>query len=144
MEVFRKPATAEWYYDSAQKVDAVEFPVGSWTGQMSVTFDGTKDKTGERHTTMRIRLDEADAERIYAGLMQGRKKEIRDLSAEVTKLRKQLRQVRRVAKAHSEKMQKLWIAAPAGSDTETQIRELNESFDQSLEKVQSNWKWSSW
>lgn len=142
MEVFRKPATAQWYYDSAQKVDAVEFTRDPWSDAFDVSFDGTKDKTGERHTTMRLRLSEADVERMYAGLVQGRKNDLRELSATNDKLNKQLQQISKALRAHLDRVQECWRNSAVDSDAEKQFLELRTSLETALEKISSSWKWS--
>lgn len=88
MDVYRKPRTAGWFDDSAQKVDSRKLSREAWSGKCAITFDATKDKSGERHTTMRMVLSENDVERLYAGLIQGRKNDIRELSKERDALQK--------------------------------------------------------
>ena len=89
MDVWRKPASAQWYYDSAQFVDDVPISASAWTGTKYIEFDGTKDKQGGRHTDMRLALSAAEVENLYQGLVKGRKAELRrleKLEREVSKL----------------------------------------------------------
>jgi hypothetical protein len=113
MEVFRKPATAEWHYGSAH-----EFDRSGWHDQCHVTFDATKDKTGDRHTTMQIVFTETDVERLYAGLVQGRKEQIKALKEERDSLQKQLGLAAKAIGAHLRELQQRFMKAPYDSEEE--------------------------
>jgi len=142
MDVYRKPATAEWYYDSAQRVDSQELTREPWSGVQRITFDGTKDKTGDRHTTMRVVLTETDVERLYAGLHQGRKRDIRDLTKQRDQLRKELNAAKAAICTHIDAIQELWVAAGSGSDTEATFEKLKTDFEKALEKANESWRWT--
>ena len=61
MEVYRKPFTAEWYHNSAHKVDEVDIVnevTEPWTGGIKISFNATIDMDGGRRTVMKIILDE--------------------------------------------------------------------------------------
>ena len=87
MEVYRKPETAEWHHESAQKVDDVPIKVTPWVGAISIPFDATKDKSGERHTTIEIVLTEKEIEHLHSKLLEGRKNELKRLQSELKRLR---------------------------------------------------------
>ena len=142
MDIFRKPATGEWHYDSAQKVATVEFSRDPWTERLDVPFDGTKDKAGERHTVMKLQLSEVDVERLHAGLVKGLKSEMRRLSMENKELEKQLGQLSRTLKDHLRRVNECRLAASLGSSDEKQYETLKNSLEKALEKINPRWRWS--
>ena len=87
MKVYRKPVTAQWHYESAQEVDDVKIKVSPWTSHISITFDATKDKSGERHTTIAISFTEKEIEHLHSKLLEGRKDQIKRLQNEIKQLR---------------------------------------------------------
>lgn len=77
MILWRKPATAAWHYESAECVDHVDVSADAWTGDQRILLDGTKDKSGTRHTALLLKITESDVEKLYRGLQKGRKAELR-------------------------------------------------------------------
>ena len=73
MEIWRKPDTAEWYYESAQPVAEVTVDDSAWVDEMYVFFDATKDKSSYRRTTMRVNISAKEVTALYRGLIKGRK-----------------------------------------------------------------------
>jgi hypothetical protein len=135
VDVYRKAASAQRYYDSAQQVDSKELPKEPWVNQVFVTFDGTKDKSGERHTSMRIRLTEADVERLYHGLVQGRKGKLKELEKKVHELDAGLTALSAIVKQSLADLDTSWAMSVAGSVEESLISGLREQIRSSVEKL---------
>lgn len=140
MDVYRKPATAEWYYDSAQRVDTVQILKDPWTGALDISFDATKDKQGDRHTEMKIRLSEQDAENLFAGLQRGRLAEKRALARKNTELEKELGAAVKAIKKLLEKLDEEWAETESESPEEKRIDTLREPLKKLFEKNRG-WKW---
>ncbi len=134
MQVYRKPATAEWYDNSTKLVDNFPVTVEPWTGALSITFDATKDKSGERHTTMSISLDEKDVESLYNRLTQGRKNELRETQREVKKLVNKMENVYDKIASHQDKLYEQWLQSRANSDEEAVWEKLKTPIEKLLEQ----------
>lgn len=113
MYLWRKPATGQWYYESAKCVDEVEVTAEGWTGQTCIHFDGTKNKRGGRHTDLRLVLSESEVERLYQGLTKGRKAEIRRLE----RLEKQVGEL-------TTSIRVMYLAAGYGTEKKKVLRRL--------------------
>lgn len=101
MIVWRKPATAGWHHESAQRVDSRPVKEIPWTKNIYLHFDATKDRSGARHTSMRMILSEQDVENLYLGLIAGRKdrlEKLSDIDRRVSKCRRAIAHRRIIAK----------------------------------------------
>jgi hypothetical protein len=141
VKVYRKPATAEWHYDSAQKVDEVEIGRAAWIDECPISFDGTKDKAGDRHTTMRIVLEENEVERLYSGLIRGRNEKLRLEIKARQEMAKRFKKFVDVITAQLKEIDGEWQKAEVGSEAERAYDTVRKSLRKSLDDLDPGWRW---
>ncbi len=134
MLVFRKPKSVDWYHNSAQCLDDIDVTVEPWTGALQISFDATKDKSGERHTTVKILLAEREVENWYDRLVQGRKNELRETQREVKKLNKKMEYTFDQIENHIVKLDEKWTHSTAESDEEAVWEKLKTPLEKLLEQ----------
>lgn len=143
MKVYRKPRTAEWYYDSAQQVADVSVPNSAWTGCLRIQFDATKDKQGDRHTTIRVELSEADVERLHSTLLQGRRQALREATKEIQQLKATIARTEKALKKHHEELESHWYTTEAESEAEARLASLKDSLKAFMDANMPGWRWSA-
>ena len=96
MIVWRKAASAQWNSKSASQVDTVDIGPEAWSGSRYVYFSGTIDKSGDRHTELRLALNEGEVEALYEGLQKTR----REKAQKFDKTKNAIRNFKRQASKH--------------------------------------------
>ena len=138
----RKPATAEWYYNSAHKVDEVDVVEVQepWTGKLKISFNATIDRDGARQTAMKIILDENEIEYLYDKLIQGRKNKLQRLKKEVKKYKDQVKEyedeemeLEDIIEQHVTTLHDKWEDTEAGSDKEAFWQKLIDPLQEILD-----------
>jgi hypothetical protein len=88
VKIFRGPRTTNGF----QKTDAkslVDF-ARDWRPGKKLRFDGTIDKAGQRHTSLRVEVEEQDIIVLHNGLMKYQRICIRELEQERNRLNRSI------------------------------------------------------
>ncbi|MBI3635332.1 MAG: hypothetical protein HY216_03800 [Candidatus Rokubacteria bacterium] len=95
MRIYRGPqSNAAWNLtDSKQPREYLK----NWCDTGSITFDGTIDKSGQRHTDLNIAIEEDDV----AALLQGLVRRNREMKQEIERLREAHEKIANLAFNHS-------------------------------------------
>jgi len=121
VKLWRKPATAEWYHNSAWLVEDVDVTDSKWTGHLMFYLDGTKDKSGSKHTSLRLDISETEVEKLYKGLLKGRLAKLKECQRESDRLRKRLDKIDATILSK-------WAKTPNGSDEERILESLRDKL----------------
>lgn len=141
MKIFRGPNTSTKWKRTDTK--APKEYVKDWRPGGTILFDGTIQKSGERHTDIGVEIGEADILALHSALIKSYKeaeKERMDLEKRVDELEEAFAKVSRLVTFRRRR-------AP---DTEALLEAIEEisdhfmyTFDQS-EKFKSNFSWLQW
>ena len=145
MKIFRGPRTTDSWEETDTK--SVTAWMRDWQPGRKLRFDGTIDKSGERHTDLGVEVSEQDIISLHAGLVKYYKGYIRTLEQERDQLQATVNELKEALRKISSLVSCKDGRAPSADELLEAIEEVADHFRSSLDRekpYKSRFEWLKW
>jgi predicted RNase H-like nuclease (RuvC/YqgF family) len=145
VKIFRGPKTTDSWQETDTK--SVEEWMRDWQPGNKLRFDGTIDKSGERHTDLGVEVSEQDIISLHAGLVKYYKSYLRNLEQERDQLQASVNKLEEVLEKISYLVSNKKDRAPNADELLNAIEEVADHFRWSFKRekpYKSRFEWLKW